>query len=334
MIQYSYSSEMNLRNLRTFVAIADGGGVTSAATRLNMTQPTASRQIDALEDELGVSLFARIGRRLRLTSEGEDLLQRSRRLLADAESLGERARALKKGQTGTLRVGATPQAIESILADFLARYRRRHPGIDVRIVEDGGARLPTRLERGDIHLAIRPEGDERFEHRVLSQTHVLSLMSKPHPLNRRRMLDIKELADRPLLLHSRGFASREWFYAACQVAHMRPQVLLEGTVAQALIALAANGYGIAIVPAGVLLPREKVIAMPLVCRGAPIGRWRMVAWNCERFLPPYAHWFVDELVTHLRRNYPNREIIRRGPPLPRPKERGNGWLRLSRRVES
>jgi len=321
-MRYSYISDVNLRNLRTFVAIADGGGVTSAATRLNMTQPTASRQIDALENELGVSLFTRIGRRLRLTSEGEDLLQRSRRLLADAESLGERARALKRGQTGTLRVGAAPQAIESIVADFLVRYRRRHPGIDIRIVEDGGARLPTRLERGDIHLAIMPEGDKRFEGRLLCPNHLLAVMSKAHPLNRRRVLDIKELEDQPLLLLSRGFASREWFYAACQVAHMRPQVLLEGTVPQALIALAANGYGIAIVPAGVLLPRGQVIAMPLVCRGAPIGRWRMVAWSEERFLPPYAHWFVDELVTHLRRNYPNREITRRAPPLPRPKERG------------
>src|SRR5207249_3447072 len=159
-------SRMNLRHLRTFVAIADGGGVTSAAARLNMTQPTASRQIEALENELGVSLFDRVGRRLQLTSEGEDLLLRSRRLLVDAESLGERARALKKGQTGTLRVGATPQAIESILADFLASYRRRHPGIDIRIVEDGGARLPTRLERGDIHLAVMPEGDARFAGRL------------------------------------------------------------------------------------------------------------------------------------------------------------------------
>src|SRR5262249_9381260 len=137
---------MNLRHLRTFVAIADGGGMTSAAGRLNMTQPTASRQIDALESELGVSLFDRVGRRLQLTSEGEDLLQRSRRLLADAESLGERARALKKGEAGTLRVGATPQAIESILADFLVLYRQRHPRIEVRVVEGSGAHLPTRLD--------------------------------------------------------------------------------------------------------------------------------------------------------------------------------------------
>src|SRR3954467_5969073 len=77
-----------------------------------MTQSVASRQIQALEDELGVRLFARIGRSARLTSEGEDLLMRSRRLLFDAEALGQRASALKTGEVGVLRVGATPQVIE------------------------------------------------------------------------------------------------------------------------------------------------------------------------------------------------------------------------------
>src|SRR6266849_5119453 len=94
---------MNLRHLRTFVSIADAGGFARAANRLNLSQPALSRQIRALETELGVPLFDRIGRRVQLTSEGEDLLRRSRRLLAEADSLAERARALKGGQTGLLR---------------------------------------------------------------------------------------------------------------------------------------------------------------------------------------------------------------------------------------
>ena len=73
---------MNLRFLRTFVAIADNGGVARAAARLNLTQSAASRQIQALEEELGLRLFARIGRGTRLTPEGEDLLERSRRVLS------------------------------------------------------------------------------------------------------------------------------------------------------------------------------------------------------------------------------------------------------------
>jgi DNA-binding transcriptional LysR family regulator len=85
----------------------------------------------------------RIGRRVRLTSEGEDLLLRGRRLLVEADAMGERARALKAGDTGLLRIGATPQAIESLLIDFLANYRPRHPGVEIRLIEDGGVRLPA-----------------------------------------------------------------------------------------------------------------------------------------------------------------------------------------------
>jgi DNA-binding transcriptional LysR family regulator len=104
---------------------------------------------------------------VQLTSQGEDLLLRSRRLLAEAESLGERARELKSGETEILRVAATPQVIENVLADFLIRYRRRHPGVEVHLVEDGGARLIGRLERGEVHLTITPAGTTRFDGRLL-----------------------------------------------------------------------------------------------------------------------------------------------------------------------
>src|SRR5262245_25964746 len=148
-----YHSRMNLRHVRALVTIADAGGFARAADRLNLSQPALSRQIDALELDLGVKLFDRIGRRVRLTGEGEDLVDRGRRLLQDAEAMVDRARALKSGETGILRVGATPQVIENSLADFLTHFRSRHPGIEVHLVEDGGARLPTRLERGELHLA-------------------------------------------------------------------------------------------------------------------------------------------------------------------------------------
>jgi len=319
---------MNLRHLRTFVAVAEAGGVGRAANRLNITQPTATRQIHALEAELGVPLFNRIGRHVQLTSEGEDLLGRSRRLLAEAESLGERARALKSGQTGVLRVGATPQMIESVLVGFLAQYRRCHPGVKVHLVEDGGIRLPSRLERGDVHLMIGRE-DYRFPSRLLFPIHLLAVLPKGHRLSRRALLDIMDLAPEDLLLLGVSFASRAWFYDACQTARVKPRVLLESASPQTLIALAAGRYGVAVVPAGVLIPRAKVCAVPLVLRGAPIGEWMVVAWDSQRFLAPYAKWFVDELVTYARRNYPNREITRRAPPLPKPKEPTRQSLRTA-----
>src|SRR5215510_8299405 len=166
---------MNLRSLRTFVATADSGGLGRASERLHLSQPAASRQIDALEAEFGVPLFQRVGRRLQLTSEGEDLLRQSRRLLADADLLAERARALKGGQAGTLRVAASPQIISSLLAPILPRFRDRHSGIDVQLIEGGLTQHRNRLERGEVHVAITTACDSRFAWRLLGPIHVLAV---------------------------------------------------------------------------------------------------------------------------------------------------------------
>src|SRR5215467_14358588 len=127
---------MNLRALRMFVATADSGSLGRACVQLNVSQPAASRQIHTLETELGVPLFHRAGRQLQLTSAGHDLLRRSRRLLADADLLTEEARGLK----GTLKISATPQMMTALLTSFLPRHQRRHPGLEIQLIERGIAR--------------------------------------------------------------------------------------------------------------------------------------------------------------------------------------------------
>jgi LysR family cyn operon transcriptional activator len=318
-MQDCYKQRMKLHHLRAFATVVDAGGLARAATRLHVSQPALSRQIQALESDLGVSLFDRIGRRVQLTSQGEELLQRSRRLLAEAESLGERARELKSGETGILRVAATPQVIENLLAQFLIRYRRRHPAVEVHLVEDGGTRLVGRLERGEVHLSITPAGTTRFEGRLLYPIHVIAALPTAHRLARRPLLEIADLENEPLLLPQRGFGSREWFDIACEIAHIRPRVLLESAAPHTLVALAATDYAIAILPSNASVPRDSVRSIPLVHRGASIGRWTHVAWDPQRFLAPYAEHFVTELVSQCRRDFPGRVLIRRAPPLPRPK---------------
>ena len=313
---------MDLRHLRAFATIVDAGGFARAVASLRLSQPALSRQIGALEAELGVRLFDRIGRGVRLTAEGEDLLRRARRLLADADSLGERAQALKGGQTGVLRVGATPQAIETLLARLLPHYRRRHPGVEVHLVEDGGVRLPARLEHGDVHVALMPAGEARFHWRLLAPLYVLAVMTKSHASSRRATVEIDELADTPLLLLRREFVSRQWFEAACQTAHIRPHVLLESGAPPTLVELAQAGYGVAIVPSNVRIPRGRLRAIPIVQRGAPIGRWLSIAWDPRRFLAPYAEQFVTELVALARRPDARPASIRRAPAMPRPKQPG------------
>lgn len=309
---------MNLKHLRAFVTISDAGGFARAANRLNLSQPALSRQIRALEIDLSLRLFDRVGRRAQLTSEGEDLLRRSRRLLADVDSLGERARKLKAGDTGILRVGATPQVIENLLAQFLIGYRRRHPGVEIHLVEDGGVRLNSRLEAGHVHLVLMA-AIGRFASRLLYPMHALAALRPTHRLARRAVVEIADLADEPLLLLRRDFGSRAWFDAACSVAQVQPRVLLESSAPHTLISLAATGYGVAIIPSNAQVPRTTVRAVPVVHRGVSVGKWAAIAWDSERFVAPYAAQFIEEIATHCRRDYPGRDLIRRAPRLPRPR---------------
>lgn len=170
---------MNLRALRMFVTTAESGGLGRACTKLNLSQPAASRQIQTLEAEFGVALFHRVGRQLQLTSAGEDLLRQSRRLLADADVLSEQARALKEGRKGTLKVSATPQLMTTFLTSFLPRYRRHHPGIDVKLIERAAARQPSQLETGEVDLAITAPGDPRFPGRLLFPLYVQKRIASP-----------------------------------------------------------------------------------------------------------------------------------------------------------
>ena len=129
---------MDLKHVRTFVTVAEHGSVSKAALRLHITQPALSRQIQDFQLELSLKLFDRVGRGIVLTSEGEQLLTECRALLAHAETIGERAKTLQRGDTGTLNVAASPVQIEAVLSEFLHRYAERYPKVDVRVIEAVG----------------------------------------------------------------------------------------------------------------------------------------------------------------------------------------------------
>jgi LysR family cyn operon transcriptional activator len=261
---------MTFRQLQTFILIAETGSFARAEGRLRVSQPAASRQILALEGELGIPLFDRIGRRIKLTSEGEDLLRRGRRILQEVESFVERARVLKGGQAGTLRVGSSTFHVETLLADFLPRYRRRYPSVEIDLIEDGGARIPQRLERGDVHLGlIQP--NENYRMRPLGPTHVLALVSPKHRLAGKKVIEVTDLANESLLPLRRDFASRVSFDTACHIARIKPRVILENSAPYTLLALARTGNDVAIVPSNVRIPPASIRVLPILHRGASIG---------------------------------------------------------------
>jgi len=310
---------MELRHLRYFVSVADAASVSKAALRVHISQPALSRQIHDLERELGVRLFARVGRGIRLTAEGEDLLVSTREVLTRAESLGARARALVGGTIGVLRVGATPQVMQNILPGFLAEYRRSRPGIDIELIEEGGARLLSLVEQGALHVAMSGIlSGTSLERRLLFPIRVLAAIASAPKWKRQSTIDVRQLANEPLLLLRQEFGSRQLFDAACRLAHIQPRIVLESAEPNSLIALAEARHGIAVVPSTVRLTSRQIRLIPIVAKGKSLGTWGSVVWDGRRALPIYATSFVDELAAYARRSFPGKQFERIAPPVPIP----------------
>jgi DNA-binding transcriptional LysR family regulator len=214
---------MDLKHLRTFVAVAESGTVSRAAIRLHVAQPALSRQIIDLEAELGIPLFDRVSRRLKLTREGEQLLSRSRALLDDASSLADHAQALKLGETGTLNVVASPQMIENVFSSFLQRYARRYPGVRVRLIEGFGDGVLAMVEQGEAQFGVIvneavPSGADHFGQKSLvSLTYLAAHIASLAP-GRGRDIEIRNLASHPLLLLDSRHLHRKVFDAECRLA--------------------------------------------------------------------------------------------------------------------
>jgi DNA-binding transcriptional LysR family regulator len=296
---------MDLRRLRTFVAVAELGTVSKAAVRLRIGQPALSRQIADLQQELGLKLFDHVGRGLVLTAEGEQLLSDCRRVLTDFDVVRERAEVLRRGDRGVLKVAAPPHTIESVLSRFLPRYAERFPNVHVELSEALGPEQSALLERGEVHLGIRLEqGGPRFDSRVLPPAEALAAGAPSLELGQAGPIDIGHLAAYPLLLLDPGYSIRRLFDAACRLADVEPNILLESRAPHTLLALAEVGQGVAIIPSLQRTDRYNLQIVRVTHRRKPIQERVAIQWDKRRPLPGFAESFSEALVDYMHEVLP------------------------------
>src|SRR5690349_12245068 len=307
---------MDLRHIRTFVTVAELGTVSKAALRLHVAQPALSRQIASLEGEFGVKLFDRVGRRLLLTSEGEQLLSDCRGLLNYARALSEQAQGLRRGEVGVLRVSASPHLIEGIFPDVLRRYAERYPNVQVRLVDAIGADSLAMLERGEIHLAqhtvLALAGNEqRFASYAIGPMEMLAACHPRLKLGKDGAVEIDQLAPYPLLQATTEFLMRRAFDAACRMAGFTPNYVLECRAPHALLAMAEAGHGVAIIPSALRVDRYVLRRMRVMYRGKAVDVPLAMLWDKRRPLPAFAKVFCEMVAEHVQQAFPLKRQSRR-----------------------
>jgi DNA-binding transcriptional LysR family regulator len=201
------TNEPELRQLRTFVAVAEELHFTRAAERLNLTQQSLSSQIRKLEERLGVDLFDRSTRRVELTDAGRTLLSHAMPLLASATRAWEEVGRTSLGEVGQLSVSYAPTARRVVLPEILAEVHRRYPRLDVKSCELWWGRDAITSGLADLAI-IRGEvyDDPEIRGATIMQSRIGIILGAGHPLAGRSQLDVDELADGTLEIQSRRFS--------------------------------------------------------------------------------------------------------------------------------
>ncbi len=248
---------VELRQLRYFVAVAQTGHVGRAAERLAISQPPLSRQVRELEEQLGVELFSRERRRLKLTHAGTELLSRAEALLAQAAEFEQSAVRASQGVEGRLTLGCVEGALHAglVQADITA-LAAVAPKLVVELRSHRSQAIIDGLRRGELDAgytyAAPPDDDEHLATAIrLDEPYVLAL-PRGHALTRARSLRPRHLDGLPFvgLSSTTQAAARVTFLAGCHAAGFTPDLRYEAASLSSVLSLVAAGLGLAIVGEG------------------------------------------------------------------------------------
>ncbi len=296
-----YEFSMDLKRIRSFAAVAKDVNVSRAAERLHISQPALTRQLHALQADLGVALLERAGRGIRLTPAGEALAPLCQELLSRSEGLREAARGFAANPISVLRVAVTPHFIESLLAPVLGELHSAHPNVEIQLVESPSARHRDLLEHheADMALGVTRYG-EPLRTRVLPSLPLLVVAAAGHPITKRRSVELSALAAEPLLVVHRDFSTGLMLESACHIAQISPVLRHISTSVQTLLALAEIGFGVAVVQANARIETRAVEIATLCHKGEPIRMTVRAVWNPFVPLPAAAEHLIDLLERYMQ----------------------------------
>ncbi|BAY41915.1 LysR family transcriptional regulator (plasmid) [Nostoc sp. NIES-2111] len=242
---------MELRQLKYFVTVAELLHFGRAAEALHLSQPALSKQIQALEDSLGVQLLERTKHWVRLTIAGQKFLETAHRILQEVEQGIQATRQIADGEMGRLKIGFTEATLFSLAPDIIKTYRQRYPQVEL-IVTSGGTETHVeelRTHQIDVGFVYLPIREPSVAIRPLFEEAYVAALPASHRLARHKQILLSSVANEPLIFYPRSLAPVLYanFIKCCEQAGFVPNVVQEAELAQTRLGLAAAGVGITFV---------------------------------------------------------------------------------------
>ena len=294
---------MDLRRLKYFLAVAEHGSLAKAAGALEVSQPTLSQQIGALERDLASVLFDRTGRGMQLTEPGRLLCDHARRLLANAEAARIAIAELESGTSGMVSVGIIHTYSTAFLPKVIAAFGKLHPGVSLKVEEATALGVERAILSGrlDVGIAFAPPEHPELGVDVLFEERLALVLAKNHAWSSRRSIPITSLRQIPLALLTSAFATRRILDAALGPGS-KLDIKVEMNSVEALIELAKDGGFPTVLADRSLGSRKDLAVVPI---GPPwIKRSGALLWDAHRYQTAAARAFMAVVRQHMRFVYP------------------------------
>jgi DNA-binding transcriptional LysR family regulator len=285
---------MEMRQLRYFLFVAEHRNFTRAAEAAHVSQPSLSIQIAALEQELGMPLFDRLGRRVALTEAGEILREHAHRAVRELEQGTQSIQELKGAERGRLIVGTLSTVNSYLIPPLVCRFRQRFPKVHLQIQAQPSSEIVADLleNRLDLGICLLPVSSERLVTiRLLDETLTLVASSSFQPPRSR--VRMRELAQLPLVLMPADYCLRKMVEAECAEAGIRPQVSVEMTSPEGILEAVRQGAGLTILPELYVRHRLRSSRLRLIALYDPVPRHPVgLAYLANRNLGAAAQEFI------------------------------------------
>ena len=294
---------MELRHLRYFVGVAEALSFTKAAKKLHTAQPSLSRQVKDLEEELGVRLLNRTKQLVTLTDEGRSFLADAKRLLALAAETVESVRRLHSGEVRALNIGYVSNLFYDLLPRTLASFHQLFPTVSINLFDMSCGEQFRALEDGKLDLGFvglhEPIARRGLEFRTIASYKTVAALPKDNPLAGKTTVALKALA--PMFFIGMSEASypyyHEWLSKTCHRAGFTPKVLQDVDLERTMIHAISAGLGVALVPEQLKkLPHKNVVFRPVI---PAVVTEACVAWKGENPSAPLKAYV--EIVEHVGR---------------------------------
>lgn len=277
---------MDIRQLQYLVEVARLRSFTKAAESLFITQPTISKTIRTMEDELGVQLIERLGKRIELTDAGNIIVDQAQNILKSFQNLSAELDDLRNLKRGHIRIGLPPMVGSSFFPVVIGQFHQKYPEITIQLFEDGAKKVEIDVASGalDVGVVVLPTNEEGFGCFSFVEERLKLLVHPSHSLANRTEVKLADLDQESFVLFREDFMLHDRIIGECARVGFQPRVIYESSQWDLISEMVAAGLGVALLPETICaeVDQERVRIMPLV---EPVIPWKLgIIWREDRYL--------------------------------------------------